>query len=730
MRRTLVVFALFVTLPVCAADPSGASAAFAPATLLSRSPQLQFDEADSPAIASEGGFVAFRGSIDGVAGIYRRDLSSGEVAPVAIANAADPAISAPEAAAPSISADGRYIAFTSTADLDPADEPTVDAGCPQVYVRDMSVPWEQAEENPERAFTLASAVNGGSEALTYAPSCPAGSASSLPIAGAQAAPSVALSADGRKVAFTVLSASNLAGECTAAPLPTCATEPAQVAVRDLDDRTTTLVSVTPSGAPTPGGGTFPSTQSLQLLGGEEIPVEGTEPTASSAAISGDGTTVAWQGTNVPTQVPSASDVAAGMAGLGGVGLEVEPLWRLVEGSGARTTQRLLAGAGVNFYFTHSHESPGTLPDEGGALAPSHGAFLPPALSADGQTVAVLSNGPTSTNEQSYEFAKISPQPPPAELYAVHVYDDPNISPQVTPLTATPSYVIGNSAFDGVTDVAISSSGDQVAFNTRRVNFALPQPTLVSPPASEVAYDYTYEADLTLDTLQRVTTTYEGSPPDGEPGQLSLDGDGRTLALASAAGNLFYGDATPGVSQVYLTNDVEPAEQLAPQIIGAPPTLALPTPSWVLSATASPLRDGSVLVYAQVPGPGRLSVSATAQLPKSARRKVAKALRGRQSRAGRSSLKSPPPTRTVAQATGAAVRPSELRLRLRVGTAYRALVASRTGLYTLLRVSFAAAGHPKLTQVIPVTLRGAPTRAARVLARGSAPHRKAGTGAVK
>ena len=730
MRRTLAVFALCVMLPVCAADPSGASAAFGPATLLSRSPQLQFDEADSPAIASEGGFIAFRGSIDGVSGIYRRDLNSGEVAPVAIASAADPAISAPDAAAPSISANGRYIAFTSTAALDPAEEPAADAGCPQVYVRDMLVPWKQAEENPERAFTLASAVNGGSEALTYAPSCPAGSMSTLAIAGAQAAPGVALSASGRKVAFTVLSASNLVGGCAVAPHVTCATEPAQVAVRDLDDHTTAIASVTPSGAPTPGGGAFPSTQSLQLLGGEGISVEGTEPTASSAAISGDGSTVAWQGTNVPAQVPSASDVATGMAGFGGIGLEVEPLWRLVEGSEAKSTERLLADAGANFYFTHSHENPGTLPDEGGALAPSRGAFLPPALSMDGRTVAVLSNGPTSTNEQSYEFAKISPRPPPAELYAVRVSHDPNTTPEVTPLTATPSYIVGNSAFDGVANVAISSSGGQVAFNTRRVNFALAQPTLVSPPAPEVAYAYTYEADLALGTLQRVTTTYEDSPPNGQPGQLSLTGDGRTLALASTAGNLFYGDATPGVSQVYLTNDVEPAEQLAPQTIGVTPGFVLPTPSWVLSATASPLKDGSVMVYAEVPGPGRLSVSATAQLPRSYRRKAAKAQRGRRSHADKSSLKAPPPGRTVARAAGVSGGPSELRMRLRVEIPYRALVASRTGLYTLLRVSFAAAGHSTLTQIIPVTLRSATTEAERALTRLTAPHRKAGAGVVK
>jgi hypothetical protein len=90
------------------------------------------------------------------------------------------------------------------------------------------------------------------------------------------------------------------------------------------------------------------------------------------------------------------------------------------------------------------------------------------------------------------------------------------------------------------------------------------------------------------------------------------------------------------------------------------------------------------------------------------------------------------TRTVARATALAAGPSDLRLRLRVGGAYRALAASRGGLYALLSLGFAAAGHATLTQRIPVTFRVAPPgRRARARTGRRAPSRgKAGAGAVK
>ncbi len=140
-------------------------------------------------------------------GIYRKDLETGALDMVA----------AGDAGAPSISSDGRFVSFTTT-----ATDPASGSGqqCSSVYVRDMSVPAGQPG-----AFTLASALNGTTAGLAYGGSATAG----CPGGGSAAADRVALSADGSEVAFTVVGASDLT---TGAGGPVT-TPVAQVAVRDL-----------------------------------------------------------------------------------------------------------------------------------------------------------------------------------------------------------------------------------------------------------------------------------------------------------------------------------------------------------------------------------------------------------------------------------------------------------------------------------------------------------------
>lgn len=699
---TVAASALLLLMLLLAA---GARAEFTLPTLLSGTSSLQFDSASSPAFSEGDEYVAFRGSLAGVPGVYRRDLRTGEIALVAgessvNASAAEKLLSAPDASAPSISADGRYVAFTSAAVLDPRDEgPTQEDanGCPQVYVRDMDL----APTAPG-AYALASAVNGGSESLIYEKRCAAGSSTELAIGGAQAAAGSSLSADGQEVVFTVSSPSDLNGQCTTAPVK-CPTEASQVAVRDLETQTTTLVSVTPEGVSTPGGGAFPSTDDEQRLGNSQVAIESQEPVASSAAISADGSTVAWQGTNVPAQVPSATDIVGGMSNFGGVALEAEPLWRRIANGLTATTMRLLNEAGLNFYFGPSHENSQVV--EGGALAPLNKVFVAPALSWDGSTVAAIANGPTSTNEGSYQFAGYSGALPPAEAYVIRVDDSPGMPPRVIPLTATPNFAALNAIFGGVSDVAISPDGSRVAFNTRRTSFALASPTLVSPPAQEVANAYTYVANLQLGTLQRVTSTYEGAPPEGEPGQLSFAGNDLSLAFASSASNLFYGDATPGISQVYLTQETSSPNQVAAQSLSPAPLEALPIPTWLLSAIALPRADGSVTIDAYVPGAGKLAVHASAQLPSTAVRKSTKTKSRRPTaHKSKASKAIQVPARVVGQLTAVAHGSSELRSRLRVNAAYRTLVAGKDGLYCVLDLTFTAPGHAVLREEIPVTLR--------------------------
>jgi hypothetical protein len=683
MRRLCATSLALVALALV---PSAADAEFTAPELVSGTTQTPFEEAGSPALSANGRYVVFEGTLAGAPGVYRRDLQTGEVVPVASASS-DLAIDAPDASAPSVSESGRYVAFTSAAKLDPEDD--TGSGCPQVYVRDMELP-----PQAPGAYTLASALNGSSMGLTYASPCVSEPPGTLALAGAQAAPAVALSANGQRVVFTVLSPSNL----------TPGAEGGQVAVRNLETDETTLVSATPSSAAPGEGGAFPSSASEQK-GVPSPTVAGNQPAASTAAISADGSTVAWLGTDVPEQVPPAEDVTSGMASLDSpVSTEVEPLWRRVSGG---ATERLLADAGLNFYFTQSQEEIRAV--NGGTLYPSSGDFAPPVLSKNGDTVAVIANAPTSANEGSYRYVG-DKQAPPADAYIVHVGGGTSADPQVTPLTATPDFAATNAIYNGIEDIAISADGTRIAFDTHRTSFALAPPTLISPPAPEVDYSYTYEANIASGTLQRVTNTYDGASLDGSSGLLSFSEDGTSLAFASSASNLIFGDPTIGASQVYVVDESPSPIEVASQSIGAPPVLAPPRIDWTLSATATAQRDGSVLIDAQVPGAGKLDAQLSAQVPaspqkKQAKKATSKSRRGAKQARGHAAAKVVAvPARTLAQQTSVAGEPSELRLQLRVAARYRTLLTTKDGLYCLVHLTFSAPGHSQLAQEIPLTLK--------------------------
>jgi hypothetical protein len=786
-RRGLTTTALALLAGLLLAG--AADADFTAATLLSGTAQIQFANANAPALSADGRYVVFQGVLADIPGIYRRDLQTGEVEQVAGGDASEPAdpcnsekdqLAACDASAPSVSADGRYIAFTTTADLQPEGgaggpegEPAGDKGCPEVYVRDMGPPGEPLAASAPGAYTLASALDGTDTGISFG-SCPR-VGSGLPAAGAQAAPAVAMSADGRHVVFTVLSESNLTRgpDCSSqTPLAQCPSEtpPSQVAVRDLTTHTTTLVSATPAGQATPDGGAFPSGESESVSGGVRVPEVNEyadEPAGSSAAISADASTVAWLGTNVPYQVPSATDVAE--KGLGGgrgssLGFEAEPLWRRVADGPAAVTRRLLSAAGIDLFFNIGQEG---LVLDGSFIGVEGSLFIPPVLSEDGSTVAVIANAPAPTTEDSWLFANLAW--PNTDAYVVHVTDDPASMPQVTALTATPNFAAGASAVRSVKDIAISPDGTRVAFDTSRSQFALPSLAFASPPFDDANYHAEiFEANLTLGTLQRVTSTFDGSEPNGNAGLLAFSGSGQELAFASSASNLFYGDGVPA-SEVYLVQELPPGPRAAQQEIGAAPNSPPPSPEWKLGATALAQADGSVLVQVQVPGAGRLGVSAGAQLPAPPRarsaprvphRRASGRFLARERPFARGRFLTPPraaapraasasgvratsgahssrssgsrahvsprrpskraggggdiavPFSTVAQAVAVAGGPSVLQLRLRVLPRYRTLIAGRLGLYAIVRVSFAAADHASLTREMPVVFRIATPRKSR------------------
>src|SRR6476661_8903048 len=121
MKRALVVaagLAVALLLPgQSAADVFGgfslASESTAPPWVCAGEPSRcqQADYARDAAISGDGRYVAFDGSYGGATGVWRRDLQTGIVEPVALGTAQ----------LPSISQSGRYISFTSTAALAPGD---------------------------------------------------------------------------------------------------------------------------------------------------------------------------------------------------------------------------------------------------------------------------------------------------------------------------------------------------------------------------------------------------------------------------------------------------------------------------------------------------------------------------------------------------------------------------------------------------------------------------------
>jgi hypothetical protein len=219
-------------------------------------------------------------------GIFRYDRTTGEIQ--LVADGSEVHSEGPDAGKlifrgaqnPSVSADGRYVAFSTAQQLAPQDNnENID-----VYVRDMDVPLT-ADRKDSGAYTLVSAKSGGEEAATYAPRDPP-----LPgdTPGAEVWPNTSISADGQDVVFrTTELESDLPDHLTVD------TPPGQLFVRDLQAKTTTLLSrdsttVThPSGDPA-GGAIGPAT------------------------ISADGSTVAWVSTDAEAQtrfLPGESPVS-------------------------------------------------------------------------------------------------------------------------------------------------------------------------------------------------------------------------------------------------------------------------------------------------------------------------------------------------------------------------------------------------------------------------------------
>ncbi len=716
VRLRAMMVGVWVSVLLAVAGSPPARADFTPMVLVSGSTTEESDYASQPVISANGLYVVFTGSQAGVPGIYRKNLQSGALDLVA----------AGDAGAPSVSADGRYVSFTTT-----ATHPATGSGtqCSSVYVRDMSLPAGQPG-----AFTLASAVSGATASLTYGGSSTAG----CPGGGSSAADRVALSSDGRQVAFTVVGASNLVTGLHGATT----TPVAQVVVRDLDSRTTTLVSQTQSSLglaarPVAGGAAMTDNSTGT---GNQAGTLNSAPGDSSAAISGDGSTVAWLGIDIPAQTPAASaDQPNGHANE-----YDEPLWRRIADGPDSPTLRVIGGSAPGEPCPQACGGPLDTqwsgeenPTPGQDQGPERGSLIAydgftnatttsrstlddatPQLSADGRTVAILSTQPAVGQDPA--CTQTCSSNVSANAYVVSMAPGLSRSLAVTRLTEWASEDFTNDSLAGpLESIAISPEGNRVAFVTRRVVFPYSPPALITPQLSGAASEQLYLGDLTDGTLQLVSSGYDDQAANGVVISPSFSAGDGPIAFASSATNLVYGafSDTEGGSEVFTTTEVKPPAVPGVETISPPPANPDITPEWVIGTSVTARRDRSVLLDVSVPGAGTLKVAARASVPAppsgraAGRRRARQARLGRQARLARLGRQGRQGRRRTAAAlvvartvAAASARPrvaGVTRLRLVLAKRYRSLVMRAHGLYATVQVTFTQPGRPKLSERLPV-----------------------------
>ncbi len=669
---------------VAAAAPAGADV-LGPISLVSEgsvpgAPEAQQSEyAHDSAISGDGRYVAFDGSFHGVTGVWRAELRGGKVV------GEIQQVAGGDAELPSISETGQYVSFTTNegASLPEityglhGEAPTVQTGKQEavnVYVRNMAIGHEQPEAFKTEAFKIVSALNGSDEPLTYS--------DVRTERGSVAAGRSAIDAEGNEVVFVTTAVSDLAQGTPAEP----ETPALQVAVRNLNDDTTKLVSVNretggpvsvQEGSVTYGAvypdsdsstGTAPAFAPPAAYGGAMPP--------PGASISANGYAVAWMGTSIEQQAPLLPGEHRGPN-------YTEPLWRWIEPGAETPIERVTGGSDpTNPACVASGEL--KLPATASTTDPCQGPFVAenghptgglwiggergnpiPQLSGSGLIVAFLSKAPLVSAGENFGIGDAGQ---PSDLYVSAMV--PSLTrdqalTRLTELAGGEGAPLADTA--QIFDFAISPDGEQIAFTTERTQFPLGFPAFVSPPAGEAGMDELFDADLADGTLTRVTHGYAGpdEPSEAPHGQTipgedpyklqpgdgalspSFSDDGGVLAFSSTASNLAFGDGnTPPAgpldgSDVFAVERAEFTPLPTPQEISAAPEAAI-DPAWQLGVTALSRPDGSVVLYVRTPGAGTLSALARGSVPVAVA--AAPARRGRRASRSRGASRTRPDSR--------------------------------------------------------------------------------------
>jgi hypothetical protein len=459
---------------------------------------------------------------------------------------------------PSISAAGRYVAFATAESLIPADvNDNVD-----VYVRDMALP-----VGAPGAFDLASARDGGNVPAGYGP--PA-----FPFPGsepgADISRGVAISADGSKVAFRTEAPSDLPARA-GADVPG-----GQIFLRDRVADTTTLVTAvrnSETGAMTaePAGG------------------------ALGAALSADGTTVAWTGNNAEAQTRF-------LGGENPASTFFYYLWRRVGDGPTAQTRRITgladpddpacpSGSVTNFDQTSTGPCYGPLTDQESNRAGI--ASQLPALSGDGYTVAFL----TGSGPRPQAFTG-----PGLDLYVTDMR--PGLSRKASTVELTRDTIGGDPATSPPIDsIALSPGGRYLALTAVRTKFALPALQLLGEPRAVPGPRELYLADLQARTLERVAHSSLGGDIDADvQNGVTLSSDGARVAFTAFAGNLFFGDANQRTDAFVATRQPDPT--------GGPP----PAGSGSMGASTIEVDRGGLRIGVRVQSKGAGTIALSISVP--------------------------------------------------------------------------------------------------------------------
>jgi hypothetical protein len=617
ITRARMRTALLAAAAATAAAAPAAQAEYGPGAVPASERGNELGEAGSfaPALSADGRYVVFRTSSAVLLGepaspeqfhtlgLVRKDLVSGELQHVAPAERASRADGQPVDGSPdlsgelSISANGRFVLFTTTDQLAPGDTNAV----ADVYVRDMTRPLGDTSGDPAfAAYELVSAVDGAVRAPAYID----------PTIGSEAgARRAALSDDGRTAVFVAHGRTTLpTGDIRHGITP-----PDQVFVRSLDARTTRLVTRDRQDPGMPGTPVPPDRS------------PGPAPAAPDPQLSGDGTTVAWTATNATRMARFLNGEAADRQHL---------LWRDMSAGPAAPARRVTGVADPDdgacppgFTYVESQTATGPCygplaTGEAMDLGGSNPAAHPFALSDDGRRVALI----TLATLRPFENAAASR---PGALYVV------DMSPGVSRKAGTVRVAsVPRAAFDvgnALGGTALSGDGRYAAFISREVAFQGPRP-VGSFPTGPLDTHNAYMIDLAQGTVERITRAASGGDFSGPPraadgttidpalNNLSVADGGSAVAFNAGDGNLFRGDGN-GATDVQVVRRTEDlggsGSGRAP---GAPPGAPPPDlsePRLFPLPAIHPLigdvrltRSGVARVTVRVPAAGRLNAVAS------------------------------------------------------------------------------------------------------------------------